>query len=76
MAISVNKCHYPWTWLLVSSNGDAKPCCFSPGSIGNLNDSSAEEIWNGKKIIELRSYMKENRLHPICAGSPCQYIKE
>lgn len=72
--LRVSECNSPWTWMLISSNGEVKPCCFSPGNIGNLNDSSAEDIWNGKKIIELRAYIKKNELHPICDGSPCEYV--
>lgn len=72
---TVKDCNYPWTWLMVTSDGNCKPCCFAPGSLGNLNDQSADEIWNGEIAIELRTFIKEDRLHPICNNAPCVYVQ-
>ena len=60
---------------MITSDGNCKPCCFAPGSIGNLNDQSADEIWNGEIAIELRSFIKQDRLHPICNNAPCIYVQ-
>lgn len=75
MTETVKDCHYPWTWMLVTADGEAKPCCFAPGHLGNLYESSVEGIWNGPEAIELRSYIKTDRIHPICAGAPCKFVQ-
>lgn len=45
------------TWLEVDMHGKAWLCCPSwlPYSIGNVLESSLEEIWNGEKAKKLRS---------------------
>jgi len=61
--------------MMVTADGVVKPCCFAPGQLGNLHDASADEIWNGPLAIELRSYIKTDRIHPICAEAPCKFVQ-
>lgn len=75
MAETVKDCHYPWTWMMVTADGAVKPCCFSSLSIGNLHESSAENVWNGPVAIELRRYIKADKIHPVCADAPCKFIQ-
>ena len=72
---TVKDCSYPWTWMMVTADGAVKPCCFSSMPMGNLNDSSAEDVWNGSAAIELRRYIKADKIHPICANAPCKYVQ-
>jgi MoaA/NifB/PqqE/SkfB family radical SAM enzyme len=74
-AETVKDCRYPWTWMLVASYGRVLPCCFARHPLGNLNEGSAESIWNGKTAQQLRSYIKSDRIHPICAGAICKYVQ-
>ena len=60
---------------MVTADGAVKPCCFSSMPMGNLNDSSAEDVWNGSAAIELRRYIKADKIHPICANAPCKYVQ-
>jgi hypothetical protein len=75
MVETVKDCHYPWTWMVVTADGNVKPCCFALGALGNLHDSSAEAVWNGPVAMELRAYIKEDRLHPVCGGAPCKFVQ-
>lgn len=75
MSESVKDCSNPWTWMMVTSDGTVKPCCFSSGNLGNLNEATAEAIWNGPIAVELRSFIKQNRIHPVCAGAPCKFVE-
>jgi TPR repeat protein len=44
--------------------------------VGNLYaDGDLESIWHGPTMTELRQAILENRLHPVCIGSSCVYIK-
>ena len=59
---------------MVTADGATKPCCFSTGTLGNLHESSAEGIWNGPIAVELRQFITENRIHPVCANAPCKFV--
>ena len=51
-------CLWPYVLLLVNVYGDVVPCFYpycSPGVLGNLDDSTFGEIWNGKEIQRIRS---------------------
>ncbi len=75
MTETVKDCHYPWTWMMVTADGAVKPCCFASGTLGNLHEASAEEIWNGSIAVELRKFIKANRVHAVCAKAPCKYVQ-
>ena len=49
-----NQCFAPWKTFYLKTNGDVKPCCFSTAIIGNLHESTPEEIWNGDEYRKLR----------------------
>lgn len=72
---TVKDCHYPWTWAMVTADGAVKPCCFAPGALGNLNEATPDAIWNGPLAVELRGYIRDNRIHPVCAGAPCKFVQ-
>ena len=72
---TVKDCRYPWMWMMLNSDGRVRPCCFATKALGNLNDTSAASIWNGKIARELRSYVKDDRIHPVCSGAVCKYVQ-
>jgi MoaA/NifB/PqqE/SkfB family radical SAM enzyme len=75
MVETVKDCSYPWTWMMVTAAGAVKPCCFCRGNLGNLRDAGVEEIWNGPTAIELRTFIKANKVHPMCANAPCKFVQ-
>lgn len=64
---TVRHCTHPWDAFLVSSNGEARTCCFSK-PIGNLNDQSFFEIWNGPVMQRLRRDIKPKTVSMQSAG--------
>jgi len=72
---TVKDCHHPWTWMMVAADGNVKPCCWAPGNLGNLYKDDPDEVWNGKLAQELRQAILDNKIHPICARSPCKYVQ-
>lgn len=60
---------------MVTADGSVRPCCFASGQLGNLNESSIEDIWNGPGAIELRRFIKADKIHPMCAGAPCKFVQ-
>ena len=75
MSETVKDCNYPWTWMVVASDGRVLPCCFAQGPLGNINEASAEEIWNGAVAQDFRRHIKQDKLHPICNGAVCKYVE-
>ena len=72
---TVKDCHYPWTWMMVTSDGAARPCCFATGDLGNLHAQPVEEIWNGPMAVELRQFVLQNRVHKICGNAACKFVQ-
>ena len=54
-------CQMPWNGLMVESNGLAKVCCYTSPYIGNLNEQTLDEIWNGEPAKVLRRSFLEGR---------------
>lgn len=44
----------PWIHLYVDTNGNAKACCNSSITYGNVNKENIEEIWQGETIKTFR----------------------
>ncbi len=61
--------------MLLAADGSVKPCCFATQDLGNLNEATAEEIWNGPRIVELRAFIKHNKIHPVCDGAICKFVQ-
>jgi len=60
-------CSNPWTHFEVNNpNGDVTMCCDNNTLLGNINDGTIKEIWNGKPYIEIRRKMREDGAHSIC----------
>lgn len=70
----------PWTLysLTVNHNGDVAPCnedwaykCI----VGNINEQSIKDIWNGERLYEFRKMHLEGRRHENVACADCYYLK-
>jgi radical SAM protein with 4Fe4S-binding SPASM domain len=50
-------CEYPWLSLTIMADGNVVPCTQISNNelvMGNINENTLEEIWNGKKYKDLR----------------------
>ena len=69
-------CRRPWSLMYVSANGNVLPCCISVFTdtpheeliLGNLFESSVEEVWNGKRYRAWRSAMLSGEPPKACKG--------
>lgn len=71
-------CPMPFTTLAVRSDGAVSPCCndwYGGTNIGNVNDSTLEQIWNGKKLYEFQVMQLEKRNHENISCRGCSVYK-
>lgn len=70
------KCNMPWIDLEIDWDGKANACCADFNNllyVGNLSQSSMEEIWNGEKIKIIRKMIDEHREHEQTLCSHCAH---
>jgi radical SAM protein with 4Fe4S-binding SPASM domain len=60
------RCLYPFQQARVSYSGKVYFCPFIRVEVGDLTQSSLEEIWNGPRYVELRRRLLEQQLFPVC----------
>jgi len=68
----IEKCHYPWYFLLIDTDGEARPCCWAAISWGNLNRSSLDEVWNSPAAIQMREHFLQNHIPKGCQNKSCR----
>jgi MoaA/NifB/PqqE/SkfB family radical SAM enzyme len=67
-----DKCHYPWYFMLIDTDGDVRPCCWAAMSFGNLNKLTFDEVWNGRKALAMRGDFLNNHIPKSCQGKHCR----
>ncbi len=70
-------CPYPWFSMHILWDGTVTPCCmdFHAGySLGNINDSTLLEIWNGKAMQQLRRKLSSGVIKEIPLCSRCDLL--
>lgn len=66
-------CAYPWQQMIIDLTGEVVPCCFWSGygnsgkPLGNTNENTLDEIWNGPAYQALR----EENASGLKPGHPC-----
>jgi MoaA/NifB/PqqE/SkfB family radical SAM enzyme len=60
-------CKHPWAHFEINNpNGEVTMCCNNDTVLGNVNDASIEEIWNGKTFQATRKRMRDEGAHVMC----------
>jgi len=60
------RCLYPFLHARVSFSGKVYFCPFIRVEVGDLTQSSLEEVWNGERYVELRRRLLEHGIFPVC----------
>jgi len=60
------RCLYPFLHARVSFSGKVYFCPFIRIEVGDLTESSLEEVWNGEKYVEMRRKLLEHKIFPVC----------
>ncbi len=69
-----NLCPYPWTSMVIESNGDMVACCRDlqhKTVLGNLFNEDLVSIWNGQKYQNLRKALANRNPQAIKACENC-----
>jgi sulfatase maturation enzyme AslB (radical SAM superfamily) len=63
-------CDHPWTHFEVNNpNGVVTMCCDNNTPLGNVNDGSITDIWNGGAYQDIRRRMRDDGAHAICPAT-------
>ena len=71
-------CPFPWNALVIFWNGDVLGCTqdfFGSYVLGNVKDSSLQDIWNGERIVILRRSLANHRTDNLPACSGCDRLR-
>jgi hypothetical protein len=69
-------CSEPWTGTLaINTNRDVTFCpCYLQMRIGNLDENSMQEIWNGDVMVAFRRAFSIGVLPAPCEGQLCPVV--
>ena len=71
-------CTMPFTTLAIRSNGDVSPCCIDwvgGTNIGNIENETLQQIWDGDALYEFRKMQLENRKNENSSCKKCEFYK-
>jgi MoaA/NifB/PqqE/SkfB family radical SAM enzyme len=60
------RCLYPFLHARVSYSGKVYFCPFIRVEVGDLTQSSLEEVWNGERYVDMRRRLLEHGIFPVC----------
>jgi radical SAM protein with 4Fe4S-binding SPASM domain len=70
-------CPFPWNALIIYWDGAVLPCTqdfFGDTLIGNANESSLEEIWNGESMRVIREKLANKKIEGLKTCSECDRV--
>ena len=60
-------CRHPWSHFEVNNpNGDVTMCCNNGTVLGNVNENTIAEVWNGEGFRRMRRRMLDEGAHAFC----------
>jgi radical SAM protein with 4Fe4S-binding SPASM domain len=68
-------CPYPWSTMVILGNGDVMGCCVPGTKVGNLRDSTIEQIWKGDAMREFRRHVNSPNPPDICSVCPMRRLE-
>lgn len=67
------KCYLPWRETQVFVDGVVTQCCVGGTNLGNLNDMSFKQIWNGQLYRQVRRTIHSGHPPEPCARCTMEY---
>jgi MoaA/NifB/PqqE/SkfB family radical SAM enzyme len=60
------RCLYPFLHARVSFSGKVYFCPFIRVEVGDLTESSLEEVWNSERYVDMRRRLVDHGIFPVC----------
>lgn len=60
------RCLYPFLHARVSFSGKVFFCPFIRVEVGDLTESTLEQVWNGERYVDMRRRLLEHGIFPVC----------
>jgi hypothetical protein len=60
------RCLYPFLHARVSFSGKVYFCPFIRVEVGDLTESTLEEVWNGERYVDMRKRLLQHGIFPVC----------
>jgi MoaA/NifB/PqqE/SkfB family radical SAM enzyme len=60
------RCFYPFFGGRVTYDGKVQFCPFIRVEIGDVRETSLEQIWNAPRYVELRQKLLQHGIFPVC----------
>lgn len=60
------QCFYPFFGGRITYDGKVQFCPFIRVEMGDLRDSTLEDVWNSPRYVELRQKLLEHGIFPVC----------
>lgn len=60
-------CPMPFIHISEGPDQSVQPCCRYRGIVGNVADSSYQEIFSGQAMTTIRQHMRDGHKHPACS---------
>ena len=74
---SYSPCTFLWYSMSVLWDGTVVPCCidvFKKHPLGNVQDSSLNELWNSRALVELRRQLYQGEYSEVPLCSQCDVL--
>ncbi len=72
-------CSHLWTSFTIRWNGTVVPCCRDLNGeyiVGDITAQSIKEIWNGRRLVQLREKLKGRRFKDVYLCRSCSKLWE
>ena len=67
-------CSAPWTSLNIDQTGRVSPCFHCRGVVGNIKETSIQEVIHGPALTDMREHMTRGEWYPGCSW--CKELEE
>jgi radical SAM protein with 4Fe4S-binding SPASM domain len=67
-------CPAPWTSLNIDQTGRVSPCMHCWDSVGNIKETSIQEVIHGPILTDIREHMARGEWHTACKS--CKQLEE
>jgi len=67
-------CPAPWTSLNIDQTGRVSPCFHCRGTVGNIKETTIQEVIHGPALTDMREHMTRGEWYPGCSW--CKELEE